>query len=265
VTRRSVAGLTLAVLAVAAVVVGATTSAAGPREREATVTVAVVDTGIDPDAALDGRLDLDASRSVVPGESSIDVDGHGTSMASVVHANAPDARLVAVKASGRDGTSDARLAAAVDHAVAAGAQVVLVSMSGPEALPETTAAIGRAARAGVLVVVAAGNDGVDLDARPRFPASIGDPDVVAVAALGADGRVLASSNQGAQVRSAGLGRGVPACDLDGATTVGGTSAAAALVAARAARLMGDGDGMSPSDTRAALEGSPVLDAAPVRC
>jgi hypothetical protein len=202
------------------------------------VLVAVVDTGIDPHVSLGERLDTSRSRSVVPGEGVDDRDGHGTEVAAVVHANAPGARIAAVKASGADGTSDERLAAAVDHATDAGASVILLSLAGAAPLPLTRAAIERAGGSGALVVAAAGNDGVDIGDHPSYPASYALANLVPVAALDRDGHLLGSSNRGGAVKAAARGVAVPTCTLRGeATTTGGTSAAAALVAARAARLL----------------------------
>jgi len=178
VSRRTIAGIATvgAAIATAAVAAACASDRAGAADltrarAERPPTVAVVDTGVDTRSSFDGMLDQQASRSVVPGESPADVDGHGTAMASVVHANAPTARIVAVKASGLDGTSDGRLAAAVDHAVDVDASVILIAMAGAEPLPATQDAIDRAGRAGVFVVVAAGNDGVDLGVHPSYPAA----------------------------------------------------------------------------------------------
>ena len=227
--------------------------------------VAVVDTGVDPRSSFGGMLDRRSSRSLVAGETLDDADGHGTAMASVVHANAPTARIVAVKASGFDGSSDDRLAAAVAHAVDVDASVILIAMTGAQPLPATQHAIEQAGRAGALVVVAAGNDGADLEVHPSYPAAGGSHHVIAVAAVDDDGRVLGSSNRGGSAVAQGLGVGVPACGPDGAPmTVGGTSAAAALVAARASTLLDQGSLTAPQ-LRRNLEGSPVLDAAPADC
>jgi hypothetical protein len=233
--------------------------ASGPA-GDGPVLVAVVDTGIDPEASLDGRLDTSRSRSVVPGEGVDDRDGHGTEVAAVVHANAPGAQIAAIKASGADGTSDERLAAAVDHAADAGASVILVSLAGAEPLPLARAAIERAGGSGALVVVAAGNDGVDVGDHPTYPAAYPLANLVPVAAVDREGHLLGSSNRGEAVKAAARGVAVPTCTLGGEPAMtGGTSAAAALVAARAATLL-EQRTWTVAELRAALERPAVSDA-----
>lgn len=227
------------VLATAATPIGATAPA-----RSGPVVVAVIDTGLGPGGALARAVDWDRSRSVVAGEGLADRDGHGTAMANVVHAAAPDARIVVVKAIGAGGgTSDAELAEAVRHAATVGAAVISLSVAGAEPLPRTRAAIAQAGEAGTLVVVAAGNDGVDLDDHAGYPGGYRLDNLVTVAATGGEGDLLASSNHGGPVSARALGVAVPTCALDGtATRTGGTSAAAALVAGTAARLLAERGG-----------------------
>ncbi|HWJ97721.1 MAG TPA: S8 family serine peptidase [Acidimicrobiales bacterium] len=249
-TIRAAAGA-LAALAVTSTIATGCSDAGPP-----VVTVAIIDTGIARDAPLGDMVDVDASSSVVPGGVD-DEDGHGTEMAAVVHAAAPDARLVAVKAVGDDGTTDQRLATAIGRARSAGADVILLSMAGAEPLPRTRAAIERAGRGDVLVVAAAGNDGLDLDDHPAYPAAYDEPNLIAVAAIDRDGQLLGTSNRGPTVTARGQGSGVSTCTLDGRpATTGATSAAAALVAGTAARrLRTDGP---LEDIRLQLESKPAF-------
>ncbi|MFN8017984.1 MAG: S8 family serine peptidase [Acidimicrobiales bacterium] len=241
----------------------ATPATSGP--RAAVATVAVLDTGIDPSVRLDGRLDRARSKSLVPGEGLADADGHGTAMASIVHAAAPEAKVVVVKVAGTTGTTDARLAEGIDQAAAVGVDVVLVAQAGAGALPRTHRAIERAGRRGVLVVAAAGNDGVDLGAHPAHPAADVAPNLVAVAATDRRGSLLGSSNRGAPIGARGDGEAVPACGLGGEqTTATGTSPAAALVAARAARFVAEGRRATSTAVRREL-GRGWARAARVRC
>lgn len=150
------------------------------------VTVAVIDTGVAPGPAFGERLvaggDLVVPTSPTPGLE--DCDGHGTLVAGII-AGAPDtasgfagvapaARVLsirhnslayAVKGSTDPGVGTSRtLAAAIDLAVARGADVVNVSSAycGPALTandPTLSAAVRRAVAADVVVVVAAGNLG----------------------------------------------------------------------------------------------------------
>jgi cell wall-associated protease len=220
---------------VAAVLMAAAACSEQPaRSAGERVTVGIVDTGIDEDQ-FDRILDRAASRSLVPGEGLSDLDGHGTEMASILHRGAPDARLVAAKVVDAHGaTTDARLAAGIEHLVDRGASVVLVSLAGAEPLPRTSDAIERAGEEDVVVVLAAGNDGLDLDHATSYPGSSPHRNAVVVAATGPDGSLLGTSNRNGPVTATAPGR-VPTCGLDGRQTVAtGTSAAAAIVAAWAA-------------------------------
>ena len=144
--------------------------------------VCVLDTGIDPDhIELTGRIDLDRSTSFVESEPTIqDFNAHGTFVSSIISSNgiriasvAPASRLCAVKVLGTDGRGTfTDLIAGILFAVHAGADVINMSLGGyvdlrqPGVRPLVRAlqhAIDFAARQGVTVIAAAGNDAVDLD------------------------------------------------------------------------------------------------------
>jgi subtilisin family serine protease len=192
------------------------------------VTVAVTDTGIDyrhPD--LDGNMwanpaeaangvDDDGNGFVddvhgidlAYGDSDpADDSGHGSHVAGVIGAEGNNTigtagvnwkiRLMALKFLDRRGdgnTADA--AAAIDYAVDEGAKVINASWGGPAFSHTLYAAVSRAADHGVLFVAAAGNDGVDSDTSPDYPAAFDLPNVISVAASDPDDRLLDFSNYG---------------------------------------------------------------------
>ena len=154
------------------------------------VLVAVVDSGVQsahPDLAggvVDGPDVIE--RDAIPN----DEHGHGTNVAGIIGARAgngigiagaaPDAKVLAIRVldANNAGNSDQE-AAGIDAAVARGAQVINLSLSaGPnvatQLLPSSALvqSIERAARAGVVVVAAAGNDGVPLCAQPLLATKI---------------------------------------------------------------------------------------------
>lgn len=155
------------------------------------VRVAIVDTGIDfthPD--LSGRV-LSAINFVRDGESSFTRDRHGTAIAGIVAANAgnrqgiegiaPRAQLLALKAcressaAGQAQCDTYSLALAIDYAVTNGAQIINLSLAGPQdAL--LTRLIENAVKRGI-TVVAADDPGIG---GVSFPASVAG--VIAVAA-----------------------------------------------------------------------------------
>jgi serine protease len=151
------------------------------KSKGAGVVVAVVDTGVDlshPD--LRGRL-LKGEDLVDPGTSADDQQGHGTFMAGLIAADtgnaegvasvAPLAKILPIRVLDANGTGDPRVVArGIDDGVTMGARVINLSLAqealGGSGLPsgnlfnsnEMDRAITSAARSGVLVVAAAGNN-----------------------------------------------------------------------------------------------------------
>jgi hypothetical protein len=194
--------------------------------------VAVVDTGVKPIPQLGDAVDWQTSDSVVADTvPSADPKGHGTQMATIIHARDPGARLMAVKALGINGGSEADLAAGIRYALDNGAEIINLSLEGGGDDEGVRSALEEAEARGVIVVVAAGNRGLDLDRYPAYPASYGLANLVVVSATDHDGRLLAISNRSRSAVPA-PGDRIPAYGTDGrATTVTGTSPAAAIVTA----------------------------------
>lgn len=176
------------------------------------VVVAVIDTGIHLD-----HPDLAANIWTNPGEiagNGLDDDGngfaddchgwdfadddadpaslqsHGTFVAGVagmVGNNAEGATgvcwevsLMALRVFGEGRLDD--IIAAIDYAAAMGADVINASFGGPEFSALEREAIGRAAAAGTVCIAAAGNNAIDLDAHPFYPAALELPNVLSVGA-----------------------------------------------------------------------------------
>lgn len=85
---------------------------------------------------------------------------------------------------------------AIRYATRMGAQIINYSAGGfaPNRLEES--AIREAGKRGVLLIAAAGNDGLNVDSRGFFPASYDLPNVLSVTAMGADNELLGGSNFG---------------------------------------------------------------------
>ena len=224
------------------------------------VTVAVIDTGVDPNHRdLDGAFwtnawgdnGYDYLRDTPNTFVSIDKDWHGTAVAGVVAARADDGYGMAGVAPGVSvmvrriyaSTSVdqppslvgyASAAQAIRDAAADGADVILLTWGGT--VPNTQLA-DAIAEVGVPVVAAAGNDGWDLDtAGPkRYPAAYQLPNLITVAATDRDGQLLdngrVSSNYGATtVDLAAPGEDIVAVSGDYHNYFEGTSFAAPQVA-----------------------------------
>lgn len=240
------------------------------RTRGAGVTVAVVDTGVD-------RANQDLSPNVLAGRNTYDGSddtgdstGHGTVIASVIAAPAgnggyvgiaPDAKVLPVKVmggpAGRD-WSDRAVVRGVEYALARGAKVVNLSIGGLDApIAGMQQALADARRAGALVVIAAGNDGVDLD-DPRHtesPDGYGLPNTLTVANFTTRNTLAPDSNYGARhVQVAAIGT-VLWGDYPGSATggyLGGSSAAAAATSGVAALLFAADPAATAAEVRRAI-------------
>ena len=257
------------------------------------VTVAVVDTGVaydHPDLASnmwtntsereDGTdQDGDGFPDDIHGTDFLghdgdpgDDDGHGTHVAGIIGARGDNSigvaglnwnvRIMALKfldSFGDGNTADA--AAAIDYAVDHGARVINASWSGPQFSRALYSAIQRAGAKGVLVVAAAGNDGVDTDRRPEYPAAFDLPNVVSVAASDRGGRLLDFSNRG----TTSIDLAAPGDDVDstvpfsvdgsGYAAFSGTSMAAPFVTGAAALYLSRSPAATATQVRDAILGS----------
>ncbi|SDF94556.1 S8 family serine peptidase [Klenkia brasiliensis] len=119
-----------------------------------------------------------------------DSGSHGTSVSGVIAARAGNGAgsagvapgvsiMPLVIGSGK--TVDVNLGAqAIRYAADHGATVINASWGGPTLVPALQAAVAYAGSKGVLVVASAGNDAVDRDAAPTYPASLPDPAIISV-------------------------------------------------------------------------------------
>jgi subtilisin family serine protease len=240
------------------------------RTRGAGVTVAVVDTGVDtrsPDLApnlLRGWNFYGGNRNVS------DKAGHGTLIASIIGAPAgnggyvgiaPEAKILPIKVMGGDsGTewSDRAVVRGIELAARRGAKVINLSLGGLDApIAGIQEALAAARRAGALVVIAAGNDGVDLDdgRHTESPDGYGLPNTLTVANFTNRGALADDSNYGSRhVQIASLGA-VLWGDYPGNPSggyLGGSSAAAATVSGVAALLFAADPNATAAQVRRAI-------------
>lgn len=196
------------------------------------VLVAIIDTGVDythrdlapniwknPKEILDGK-DNDGNGIVddvhgarfCGGKASGDPrddQGHGTHVAGTIAAvgnNRRDvvgvawrAQIMALKflcADNSGTTADA--IQAIEYALLKGVHIINASWGGRARSRALEEAIREADRRGVLFVAAAGNEGMDNDIMPSFPASFRIPNILAVAATDWDDQLAEFSNFGPQ-------------------------------------------------------------------
>ncbi|HEX2755715.1 MAG TPA: S8 family serine peptidase [Candidatus Limnocylindrales bacterium] len=131
------------------------------------ITVAIIDSGVDPDhPAIGGRL-VEAVRIELGGDEprvvpdvETDVVGHGTATAGIIHGIAPGADLISVRVLGPDNRGKGlAFLAALDWAIVRGASVVNLSLSSKSEplFADFHALADRAYFANVLLVSAANN------------------------------------------------------------------------------------------------------------
>ncbi|MEV4297835.1 S8 family peptidase [Microbispora rosea] len=247
------------------------------------VTVAVLDSGVDPDhrdlagSVVTGRDFTTGAnpRGVQP------VRLHGTYMASLIAGHghgpggadgivgiAPEARVLSVRVILEDEepgfrtfNSDARyeavVAKGIRYAVDHGAEVINLSLSKDMPTKDERTAIRYAISKGVVLVAAAGNEGAGKRTAPySYPAAI--PGVISVAAVTSTLRRASFSNRNSSVMVAAPGVDVLGAGPGDEYWVGrGTSQATALVSGVAALIKSRYPRMSPALVAQALTSSPA--------
>lgn len=230
--------------------------------QRARVTIGVIDTAIarDHPALADRAIEVVTLRS---GDRRPSDPAHGTAVASLLvgapGSSAPgllrDARIVAVDAFYRAGLADERmdvfdLVTAIDELVRRKLRLINLSFAGPpnKLLERSVAA---AARRGVVLVAAVGNDGAR--AEPRYPAAY--PSVIAVTAVRPDTAIYRRAVQGEHVDLAAPGVDVWVAQAGGSggRKQTGTSYAAPFVTAAAALVLARSPGISADALRTELQ------------
>jgi subtilisin family serine protease len=153
---------------------------------------------------------------------------------------------------GRGSTSDA--ATGIEYAVQRGIRIVNGSFGSSSKSSALEDAVDYAQSKGVLIVVAAGNDGDDIDSAPIYPASYSNSNILSVAASTEDDTLASFSNFGSDgVDVAAPGDNIRSTYL-GSTykNLDGTSMASPYVAGAAALLKAVNSDATYSDLRTAL-------------
>ena len=234
---------------------GTGAAALWPQSRGAGVTVAVVDTGVEPDHPdlLPNLLVNEGYDFWNKNSGEDDGYGHGTLVAGIIAAAegnggyvgvAPQAKILPVKVMGPEGQfSDAAADRGTLYAVRSSARIVNLSWGSFGArVKGIQDALSLAAARDKLVVIAAGNHGADLDGHVDYagesPNSVGYPTSLTVANLTWLNELAPDSNYGRfHVQIAAPGSGIEG-DYTGGWYGGGsgTSFAAPQVAGVSALL-----------------------------
>lgn len=153
--------------------------------------VVVIDTGVN------GVANVTESVSMI-GDNTADENGHGTKMAQLIAEQNPDVSILSIKALGADGTGDvSAVYAAIQYAIDKKVSVINLSMSavGTAENAALTSIIDAAVEAGIAVVGAAGNKGMDV--RFFVPGNIESAYIIGAA--DENGARITSSNYGSTI------------------------------------------------------------------
>lgn len=212
------------------------------------VRIAILDTGVGKHAALASRIrEIDLITGDGP---AIDLHGHGTAVASLIigadgitQGITPAAELLSIRIADDSGTSNSfLLAEGIVRAVDEGAQIINISMGSYGDSPLVQDAVAYAAEKQVVIVAAAGNEGLD---TPAYPAAY--EGVIAVGAIDATGQHLNFSNRGDAIDIAAPGFEIVSAWLDDQyTSFTGTSASAPLVTSAIAATMTEAGPLLPA-------------------
>ncbi len=240
--------------------------------------IAVLDTGIDVDHK-DLKANLWRNEGEVPGNgrdddhngyvdddrgvdvldrrgSGGDQQGHGTHVAGIIGAVGNNnrgvsglcwkAKIISVKFMDKEGRGySSGSAEGIVYAVDEGAHIINASYGTTAATEVEREAIAYAAAHDTLIVAAAGNDGENNDKHPHYPSNYPDKNVISVAATTESDKLASFSNWGkTTVDLAAPGDSIASTANHGDyTLMSGTSMAAPLVAAAAAMVRKQGDGV----------------------
>jgi type VII secretion-associated serine protease mycosin len=253
----------------------------------ANVTVAVIDSGVNPDVSdLEGAVITGSDFTDLSTSSSDPHWGqHGTWMASIIAGRgngyddgiigvAPEAKILSIRVipdmndpgykkydAEPEGQIQDELAEGIREAVADHAQVISMSIGYSAPSGTVRAALQYADDHGVVLVASAGNSGNNDEHHTRtgehgwapvsFPAEY--PGVLSVGAVNPQEQPASFSSGNLSVKVAAPGEGVPAQGNNGLYyTVNGTSPACALVAGVAALIKSRYPSISPAQVMEAL-------------
>ncbi|RKP08113.1 peptidase S8/S53 domain-containing protein, partial [Thamnocephalis sphaerospora] len=238
-----------------------------PASGGAGVKVYVVDTGINVDHEdLQGRAQWGANVGQSAGSLTVDEQGHGTFVAGIVagtrYGVAKNATVIAVKVLDHQGlgtTSDVLrgLSWVLDQHLAADHQKTVVNLSlGSTYTRATNMAVEQVIKAGIVVVVAAGNGNENLvpqNACDYSPSS--SEHVITVGATDPNDKFASFSNYGRCVSI--MAPGIQVTSLSSANNTGtvsmsGTSFAAPHVTGVVALLLGEAGPMPPAEVKQRL-------------
>lgn len=232
----------------------------------ATVTIAVVDTGLDGTIAdFSGRIV--SPYSVVDGSGVWpywdDTAGHGTAVAGVAASQGNNAsgiagmawnvKIMPVKISESGTSDDVILSQGIVYAVDHGADVINISFGGPQGSSTMASAVSYALSHGVVVVASAGNSGPG--SGISYPAAYSS--VISVGATDSNDNVASFSSTGPGLVLSAPGVSILTWNPNAGGSMlsywSGTSFASPLVAGVAALMVSANSSLTPTQVAGILE------------
>ncbi len=238
------------------------------------IIVAIIDTGVDidhplirnnlwknPKETFSGRDDdgngfagdVHGWNFVLNSHDLSDQMGHGTHIAGIISQQAKSHRVKFMILKYYDPLKSGAVnllntVKAIRYATQMGADIINYSGGGDDRSPMEEAAIREAQNKGILFVAAAGNEGRNTDLFGFYPAGYRLSNIISVAALDKQKRLLTSSNFGASVDLAAPGKNIYS-SLPGGKygLMSGTSQATAWVSGFAARYLVQSHGTLPAN------------------
>ena len=211
------------------------------------ITIAIIDSGIDfRNSDLGGCFGtgckvVDGWNFLDYGSNITDVDGHGTHLAGIVAAVAPEASIIALKTCQGGSCSAAKIAEAIDWCLEHGCNIATLSLGDPdgshnpeecEKIETLKTVLETAASRGLVIFVSAGNSGKEW---PSYPAC--DTNVISVGSVNDyDGKISEFSNHNPDIYAPGASIKSDWINNEYRTMIG-TSQAAAFAASAAALYM----------------------------
>ncbi len=213
------------------------------------VDIAVIDSGIEINHDfLKGRVVDSGFDSINNSGSANDDRGHGTHVAGIIVANTLDNVTVhAYKGLNSLGSGTAvQISLAIDAALEDGMDIINLSMSMKGTSETLYNAVKKAYDAGVCVVVAAGNAGVDLAANPYSPG--GFEEAISVMSCTTDKELAETSNYGTPCDFAAPGEQILSSYLNNTYKISsGTSMAAPFICAAVSYLLAKDNTLTPDE------------------
>lgn len=205
------------------------------------VTVAVLDTGCDTahpdlkDRIIGGRNFTNDDRGNPDFYS--DYNGHGTHVSGTIAAQlnntgvagvAPEANLLIVKVLNKHGSGQYDwIIKGIHYAIDQKADIISMSLGGPNDVPELHEAIRKAVDQNILVVCAAGNEGDGNDSTDEYAYPGSYNEIISVGAINLERRSSEFSNSHNEIDVVAPGEGILSTYLNGRyATLSGTSMAA---------------------------------------